>query len=70
MLTSKMNMQRQYYTTFNSIMNAKLSKEIFWLCHKSGLIKTNDNLCEFQVVFSLLWAWINQDKPKVQVNGN
>ena len=42
-----------------SMMNAKLSKQMFWHCHENGLIKMiptiPQNLCEFQVSFPLLW---------------
>ena len=48
-------------TTLQSVMNAKLSKHMFWNCHENGLIKTiqmmphNLYVSVCQVDFPLLW---------------
>ena len=49
------------FTTFQSMMNAKLSLHSFWPCHENRLVKMiqtiphNVRICEFQVDFPLLW---------------
>ena len=54
-----------WYTTLQSIMNAKLSKQRFWHCYENGPIKTIQTIpigaC--QVSFPLLRIRKNQDKP-------
>ena len=58
----------KYFTTLQSIMNAKLSKHRFWHCHENGLIKmiqtidTPQPIGECQVNFPLS-EFINQDNP-------
>ena len=52
-------------TTFQSMMNTKLSLDGFWYCHENGLIQadTPQPICVFQVSFPILRIRINQDKP-------
>ena len=52
---------KQYrYTTLQSMMNAKLSKQRFWHYYENGLIKSirminPQPICKCQVDFPLLW---------------
>ena len=51
---------QQEATTLQIMMNAKLSQQRFWPCHKNGLIKTIPMIPQnldmtFQVGFPLLW---------------
>ena len=48
------------FTTLQSMMNAKLSKQRFWHCHENGLVKTIQriphNLCVSVKSASLYWG--------------
>ena len=54
------------FTTFQSMMNAKLSLHSFWLCHQIGAHQDDSNdipqsACEFQVGFPSLWIRITRE---------